>query len=127
MIVLDHAREHYDNFPTLAQIKQICDLLQRQKEPGTKHGKSGYVDIEEEAPKFPWPNSILGLLLNFEDEQGRGLSNSGMSLLGISADEAKYLYDAWKAQDWKNEWALEIISKSKSDSALRAFTAGDTT
>lgn len=65
----------------------------------------------EQAPTFPWPNYIIGLLMGFED--ARGVSPFGLGQTGITYDEAQYLYDTWKKGDWENEWALEILTKSK--------------
>ncbi len=115
-MVLNYAAQNFDVFPSIAEMKRICDRLQADKPPNTSHGKKVYDFTEAEVvEKHPWPNSIIGLLMGFE---GRGPSEYGMNQLGISRDEAKYLYDCWKALDWKNEWAMEIISKSKTNAVL---------
>ncbi len=110
MKVLDFAKDNFDNFPSLAQIKQITEQLQRSKTPGFVHGENtNPTKSEEEAPKFPWPNSVIGLIMGFDDH--RGVSPSGLRYIGIDMDEARYLYERWKKLEWQDEWALEIIKK----------------
>lgn len=103
MMVLDKAAKEFDHFPSLAQIKQLSESLQKDMSPRTA--------IQyESTEKHPWPNKLIGLLMGFDDP--RGVSSFGLKSLRLNMDEAKYLYERWKERKWTDPWALEIMEKA---------------
>ncbi len=118
--IFDRALNELDTFPSIAQIVSIKNSLVRDGDPLFKPRPRAPSLPEPIRAKYPWPNSLIGLVMGFDDP--RGVSPSGMRSLGLDATEAKYLYDCWKKQDWKNEWAVEIMAKC--DFSIEHLIAG---
>lgn len=74
------------------------------------------VDKAPPVERWPWPNSVIGLIMGLDDP--RGLSPYGMKALDINKDQAKFLHDCWKKLDWNNQWALEIINSRRRTGSL---------
>jgi hypothetical protein len=99
---------------------QRSDLAPQERD-GLKRGlKKTHVGTSSESDRkarTPWPAAIEGLLMGFDDV--RGVSPSGLKLLGIDQDEARFLYDCFKQKDFNNEWAQEIIERSNVRNVFR--------
>lgn len=120
LMLLERAAESLPHFPSIAELKTIAEFLQKEKPSGTTHGRPIFkeTDIDE---IHPWPNSVIGLIMGFDDR--RVVSPYSLSQLGLTHDEAEFLFRTWKAGDWHNEWALEIIEKAKTESLIKRTLA----
>lgn len=103
-LVLKKASEVLDMFPSIAQVGELAAEVKRN----SFKPKPVAAEVIE---KYPWPNSIIGLIEGLRD-RGKA-STFALRTLRITEDEAEYLLDAYRRKAWSDAWALEIITKAK--------------
>lgn len=116
------AVESLDHFPSISQIAEIANNLRLHNPdwPGRTQSFSAITEVPY-IPRTPWPAAIEGLLMGFDDP--KGVSPAGLSRVGLTSEEARYLYDVAKKKDFDNEWALELIEKSNSKYVFKKGSA----
>lgn len=102
---MERAVETYDHFPSIAQLRECWE------NPASSEPKTWAPPPIEPVERFPWPMPIMGLIEGFNDP--RGVSKFGLHTLGLTLEEAKFLYECRLAGKWDEPWAREIIAKSK--------------
>ena len=93
--------------------------IDRAIEAGFSVSKKISPPEDVDAYKFPWPEKVKGLMYTIEDNLKSG-SDKGyayaLRYLGITEDDSWKLFEVWKAKDYENESALELIkTKVKKD------------
>lgn len=107
-----------DYFPSLAQLKEICDYMQGMKPAGSSHGRPKFKDDDYIAPAdrriSPWPPALEALMLQIS--AGNMNQKGWMPALiwnNLNEDESWRLYEYFVAMDFNAPTALALVEKTK--------------